>query len=101
MKYGLSAQELKLIEAIVAKPLAEVGAKLWVFGSRARGDYSRYSDLDLLIDSKEDISRLVEGINEILIESNFPYIVDLVLDSNLDKDYRPFVEKDKTLFHVG
>ena len=70
------------------------GATLFLFGSRARGDHQKFSDLDILVVSKEDPSQLMREISERLEESNFPYKVELVWDQNLAESYRASVERD-------
>ena len=48
MKYGLTDSELKLLTKLCVNPLQKLNAKVWIFGSRARGDYTNSSDIDLL-----------------------------------------------------
>lgn len=45
MKFGLSQSEYKLIQLLVIEPLARYQAQVWIFGSRARGDFKPFSDL--------------------------------------------------------
>ena len=52
--------------------------EIYLFGSRARGDFSNYSDVDIAILSEEDLSKEITLLKEILEESNFPYKVDIV-----------------------
>ena len=54
----------------------EVG--IFLFGSRARGDNSPFSDIDVAFLSSKDISDKLTLLREIIEESNFPYKVDLV-----------------------
>ena len=57
--------------------------EIYLFGSRARGDNSPFSDVDIGILASGDISDKLTLLREILEESNFPYKVDLVdLTSN-------------------
>jgi len=52
--------ERKIIKKVIEKIFKEVGVeidKLILFGSRARGDYKKYSDWDLLIVTKKGLSR--------------------------------------------
>ncbi len=46
---------------------------VYLFGSRARGNNSPYSDVDIAVDSEVDIRR----DSVILGESSLPYLVDL------------------------
>ena len=54
-------------------------ARIWVYGSRAKGRARRYSDLDLMLDDGgEPIPLRVMGdLDEDFDESNLPIIVDL------------------------
>ena len=52
--------------------------KIYLFGSRARGDFRKYSDIDIAVESKEDIRDKIIELKEILEESNLIYKVDIV-----------------------
>ena len=51
---------------------------IYLFGSRARGEEKRYSDIDIAISSKEDLKYDIVKLKEIIEESNLIYKVDLV-----------------------
>jgi len=54
-------------------------SKFFIFGSRARGQYSRSSDIDIGIESSQQLDRkLLNNIGEIFDDSFVPYHVDLV-----------------------
>ncbi len=65
MKFGLTDSQYKYIYETVVAPIANKGARIWCFGSRARGDHKPYSDLDLAIESHSDLHSLIS-----LIRSN-------------------------------
>ncbi len=52
--------------------------EVYLFGSRARGNFSEFSDVDIAIYSEEDISKELTLLREILEESNFPLKIDIV-----------------------
>ena len=52
--------------------------KVYLFGSRARGSNSPYSDVDIAVDSEVDIRRDLLILRELLEESSLPYKVDLI-----------------------
>jgi len=52
--------------------------EIYLFGSRARGDNTPFSDIDIGFLAKEDISNKLTVLRYILEEGNFPYKVDLV-----------------------
>lgn len=92
MNHGLSSEDL----AVIRQCFGSDSNKVWLFGSRARGDYKRYSDIDLLMDPDHEItsSRLSE-IREALEESSLPFKVDLVRASELAEPYRNGVFRDR------
>ncbi len=98
MKYGLTKTDFDYIEEIAVKPLQKAGAKIWVFGSRARGDFKKFSDLDLYIESDQDLNRQINEITEILIESNLPIKIEFVQSKYFAKSYRDSFEADKILW---
>ncbi|GAB6077885.1 nucleotidyltransferase domain-containing protein [Hydrogenobaculum acidophilum] len=51
---------------------------IYLFGSRAVGKESIYSDIDLAFETEEDIDKDLAIIRDILEESLLPYKVDLV-----------------------
>ncbi len=73
--------------------------KVWLFGSRARGSYKKYSDIDLLIDSDPQLieAQLIK-IKEALEESQLPFKVDLVKIEDLNVSYGSQVNAEKRLF---
>ena len=52
--------------------------KIFLFGSRARGDNSAFSDIDIAFLSEKDISNKLTLLREIIEESNIPYKIDIV-----------------------
>lgn len=87
----LTEEERQFLTRTVAEPLAEAGYRVWCFGSRARGEGARYADVDLLVEGPDKPRALISEINERLVESNFPYKVDLVLEADLAESYRASV----------
>ena len=97
MKFGLTIQEYSFIKKSL-EPLKSQGAKIWCYGSRARGDHHKFSDLDLMVEHDTDLSKVVSNISEFFEDSNFPYKVDLVEKRNFAKSYLPSFERDKVAF---
>ena len=52
--------------------------EIYLFGSRARGDNSEFSDVDLAVIAKENVENDLVVLREIIENSNLPYKVDLV-----------------------
>ena len=79
MDFGLSLQQKNELIAIFEKFLPE--GRVIVYGSRAKGNYTDRSDIDLIIKQQnQNINRdLLEEIKEEIEESDFPYLVDMQL----------------------
>lgn len=97
---GLSATERRFLHDEVIQPLQRAGYRVWCFGSRARGDERRFSDVDLLVSGDGNPRRLVGAIEERLVDSNFPYKVDIVIESDLAEAYRDRVLRERTPLDV-
>ncbi|MFW7382126.1 MAG: nucleotidyltransferase family protein [Oligoflexus sp.] len=97
MKFGISREHWSWFETEIVAPLKAHGAKVFLFGSRARGTHKKFSDLDILIESQDDLSLLIGFLSEKLEESNFPFKVDLVDARELANSYKKSVERDKVL----
>jgi predicted nucleotidyltransferase len=98
MKFGLTSEEFKILEEILFKPLKVHSARVWIFGSRARGDQKKFSDIDVLYSLKEEESLpsgLLFEIKDRLENSDLPYKVDLVEEKDLAKSYRENVLRDR------
>lgn len=65
--------------------------KVYLFGSRARGDYKDISDIDIAIDSKEDITfKVLRDLDELRCIHTFDVVnINLIgdkLKENIEKD---------------
>lgn len=96
--FGLSTDEWNIIESLAICKLKSQGAKVWIFGSRSRGDNNRFSDVDLLYSPSTTISDAeIFEIKSSLEESNLPYKVDLVDIKDLADSYRENVMNDRKM----
>ena len=66
-----SIEELKIF---LKEYLKGKNVKVYLFGSRAKGDYDEYSDIDIAVEGDIDMASL----RFILEESNLPQKVDVV-----------------------
>jgi len=84
----------KKTELLNRYPISELG----IFGSYARGDYDKDSDIDILV----DFSGKITGFEFIRLahefESLFESKIDLVSRGGIKPQYLPYVEK--SLIHV-
>lgn len=74
-------------------------ARLWLFGSRARGDHRRWSDIDVAV---EPVGPVPEGwlseVRDALAESNLLLNVDLVDFADADDAFRSVIRREAVLW---
>lgn len=100
MMYGLTESEFKFLSDTVINPLKSLGARVYLFGSRASGNFKKFSDIDLLYVTSPDRAILPHEIYEIVStveDSNFAYKIDLVAANELAESYRTNIAKEKIL----
>ncbi len=69
--------------------------KIGVFGSVARGEEKKGSDVDVLVEFEKDKKNFDNFIDlSFFLEDLFGRKVDLITTSGLDKYIRPYVEKE-------
>ena len=74
-------------------------AKIYLYGSRARGDHSQGSDVDLCIDAGKKLGwRVIGNIKEDCEESTIPLFVDVVDFHDIGEDFRTHIMKDAVLW---
>ena len=96
MSWGLSAESQQIFENLVVRPFQEAGARLWVFGSRARGDFKEFSDIDILFELSQELPPGFLGeMKDRLEKSRLPIKVDLVNASDLADAYRSQVMRER------
>ena len=95
MRFGLTDEQVAFVDKVVIEPLVSSGAKVFCFGSRARGDHRQFSDLDLMVESTAKDERLLGSIAEQVQKSNFPLKIDLVHVLDYAESYRAGYLKDR------
>ncbi len=92
--YGLSSDDLKFIRIFAQKHKAIVA--LGIFGSRARGDFSDTSDVDVVIKGAGVEIELIDEAEYYLdTQSPFPYFVDVIhYESITDSDLKHEIDRD-------
>lgn len=70
-------------------------ARVWLFGSRARGPAKKFADLDLAIDAgrKLSLSELI-ALTDAFVESDLPYKVDVVDRRRIEAGFARAIEAD-------
>jgi uncharacterized protein len=74
--HGLSERDIRTITAILQKYPDVV--QVYLFGSRAKGNFHAGSDIDLAIMNAEIEESTIRKLKEDFEESSLPYFVDIV-----------------------
>lgn len=96
--FGLEKRHIDFIAGILKKNIPDENAKFYVFGSRAKGIYKEYSDIDIAVDLK-DKKLSPEILGKILTEfedSTLPYEVDVVDLNSVDEDFKKLINASLT-----
>jgi predicted nucleotidyltransferase len=93
--------DLETVRAILRATLPP-DARIWVFGSRAKGVSRRGSDLDLAIDAGRPLT-LAEttALNDAFDNSDLPYTVDVVDWALTSEAFRTIIERGRVNLVVG
>lgn len=95
--FGLEDRHLDFIKETLKKYIPNSDAKFYIFGSRARGKYREYSDIDIAIDSF-DLTPTIKSKLELEFEnSTFPYEVDIVDLNTIKENFKNLIEEDLIL----
>lgn len=95
MKYGLSEETYKKIKEIIEK---NPKCKIVLFGSRARGDYKKTSDIDLAVLNEITRDEQYKIMNEIDL-LDIVYKVDIVfVDQNTKKELVESIKREGVEF---
>ena len=93
---GIKPSDLSLLNSLVITPLKTAGAKIWIYGSRARGDYKPFSDVDILIEKETSlIKATLSKVKEAIEESTLSLKIDFVFLDDLAKSYVENVLKER------
>ncbi len=90
---GVSATEENIVKAILA-PYSDNYA-FYFYGSRVKGNYTKVSDLDILIKGVSEMPlTLVEDLKQQFDDSLLPYIVNFSDYHKIDANFYKRIEKD-------
>jgi len=74
-------------------------AKIYLYGSRAKGTHAQWSDIDLALDAGCKLDQLEVGeARDMLEASNMPYKVDVVDINSVSQNLRDEILKDRVLW---
>ncbi len=81
---------LKILKRIVLGATKDKNCKVFLFGSRARGDFVRSSDADIGIEGLDDkeFLKVKRYIEEKIEESIVPFDVDIINFNKVSKKFR-------------
>ena len=85
----IEEKHLKIVQDILRK----YPYNFYVFGSRIKGNATKYSDLDLAYDIQIPNQELVK-IETSFSESDLPYKVDIIDLNNINLSFRNIISKD-------
>ena len=86
---GVTSNEEKIIKDILSK----YPYNFFYYGSRVKGDFTKSSDLDILLMSDKNIPEKI--LNELKLDFNkslVPYIVNISVSNNLDKSFYELIK---------
>ena len=93
------ARALARVREIACEALADHDARVYLFGSSARGQTRRWSDIDVAIDPLRPLpSDLVAKLRERFEESAVPYDVDVIDLSKASPETRARVKRESLLW---
>lgn len=97
MEFGLTQDQINFIKAQLKENLLNE-YEVWIFGSRSRGDFGEFSDLDLMIESNTDQQSQIGKLNEVFENSNLPIKVDLIQSKDFAESYRDNYLSERNIF---
>ncbi len=90
---------LEQVKELVVDEISTRPAKLYLFGSWARGEEKHSSDIDIAVEQIREYDKyLITKIRLKLEESNIPYRVDVVDLSATDQNFNDRVKKEGILW---
>ena len=99
MDSGIDNKTKHKIVAIISALLPET--KIYLFGSRARGTHSQWSDIDLAIDASTPLElRNIDEINNLMEALSTPYKIDVVDVHGVPELMKASIERDKVVWKV-
>jgi predicted nucleotidyltransferase len=74
-------------------------AKIYLFGSRARGTHSKWSDIDLALDTGKPLTNTnIDEVKSVLAATNIPYKVDVLDFQTVSTEMQVSIKRDGILW---
>ena len=100
IKIKLSPKDLVAVRKILKDIIPEY--PVWAFGSRVRGNETKYSDLDLVIISMEPVPLdIMADLNDAFDESDLIFKVDIVDWATTSDTFRRIIEAEKVILQAA
>lgn len=97
MNTGIDERTKRIIIGVIKTLLPD--AKIYLFGSRARGTQSERSDIDIAVDTGRKLKRVQVGeARDMINESHILYKVDIVDFQNISEEMRQHINKEGVLW---
>jgi predicted nucleotidyltransferase len=99
----LTAKQVEIIRRVMGLYFGDGGARVYLYGSRAKGTSWKYSDVDLAIDAPQPLDiLLVDRIKSTLSIAGIPYRIDISdLNGDLSPIFRENIDRCKKLLFDG
>ncbi|MCB9492722.1 MAG: nucleotidyltransferase domain-containing protein [Epsilonproteobacteria bacterium] len=74
-------------------------AKIYLYGSRAKGTHREWSDIDLALDAGKKLERVDVGeARDMFQESNIPYKISVVDFNGVSQDFKQEIGETKVVW---
>ena len=94
--FGLSDSEFLFLNENLVKPLKDLGCTVYIFGSRATGQFQKFSDIDLIYNSKNKIEKhILFQLLQKMEDSNFSYKIALVDENVIAASFKDKINREK------
>ena len=93
-KFGLEKRHLEFVKHILTKYVHDGSAKFYIFGSRAKGNYRKYSDIDIAIESNNFTDEIKSKLEFEFENSTLPYEVDVINLNSITEKFKSLIKDD-------
>lgn len=86
---GLTKQEYKIVKNI----LKNYSEEFYAYGSRVKGNFTKLSDLDILVKS-DNYENIIQELKDKFDKSHLPYVVNFTDYSSIDEKFYKLIKDD-------
>ena len=88
-------QSIDMLKKIILHDIKNIHVEIILFGSRARGDYNKTSDIDIAFNfKKEQDKKKLTILRDKVEDLNIPYKIDLVDMGKVSQQMQELIYKD-------